>query len=169
MLTLLQQCCGRSCRLRRDYIEGKDQVARVVGLADGIADVDVDRARVLAVETHDHIPDLDPRLPSTQRGGPGRGTPGGGLGIGAIEDVVVNFAAELRSHWPLADRRAEDQPHALFDLLLAGDERDPAGGVGSQWKGPAGADEFFAHCAITLVWPADAIIIGGPVGTTVPS
>src|SRR4030081_3213954 len=80
----------------------------------------------------------------------------------------MNGTAELRTHWPLADRGAEDQPDALFNLLLARDQGDAAGGVGSQREGPAGPDEFFAHCAITFVWPAEPIIMGAPVGTQVP-
>src|SRR4030081_3505782 len=80
----------------------------------------------------------------------------------------MNGTAELRTHWPLADRGAEDQPDALFNLLLARDQGDAAGGVGSQREGPAGPDEFFAHCAITFVWPAEPIIMGVPVGTQVP-
>src|SRR6202165_996577 len=81
----------------------------------------------------------------------------------------MNRAAELRAHRPLADRGTKDQPDAFLDLLLARDQGDPSGRVGPQGKRPAGADEFFAHCAISFVWPADPIIIGVPVGTHVPA
>src|SRR2546428_14158058 len=81
----------------------------------------------------------------------------------------MNRAAKLGSHRPLADRRAEDQADTLLDLLLARDQGDTPGRVGAHRKGPAGTDELFAHWAITLVWPAEAIIIGVPVGTQVPA
>src|SRR3984893_19161406 len=81
----------------------------------------------------------------------------------------MNRAAELRAPRPLGDRGAKNQPHAFLDLLLTGDQRDRSGRVGPEGKRPAGADEFFAHCAITFVWPADPIIIGVPVGTHVPA
>src|SRR5712671_3912057 len=49
MLIHLPPCCLRSRRTRRDYVEGEDQVARIIGFADGIADIDIDGARVWAV------------------------------------------------------------------------------------------------------------------------
>src|ERR1700726_5228672 len=60
ILILLQDCCVRSCRLRGDHVEGEDQVARVIGLADGIADFGISRARVRAVEARDHVAALAP-------------------------------------------------------------------------------------------------------------
>src|SRR5260370_8377145 len=168
MLTLLLQICCSSCRLRWDHIKGEDQVARIVGLADRIADVDVKDARVLSVEADQDIGHLDARLPASQRLPDGCGHAGGGLRNGAVEDIVMNRAAKLRAHRPLADGGAEDQPDAFLDFLLARNQGDPSGRVRPEGERPAGADEFFAHCAITFVWPADPIIMGVPVGTQVP-
>ena len=81
----------------------------------------------------------------------------------------MNGAAKLRAHGPLADRGAEDQPDAFLDFLLARHQGDPSGRVGAEGERPAGTYEFFAHCAITFIWPAEAIIIGVPVGTQVPA
>src|SRR5260370_22396079 len=169
MLTLLLQICCSSCRLRWDDVKGEDQVARIVGLADRIADVDVKDAGVLSVEADQDIGHLDTWLPAPKRLPDGCGHAGGGLRIGAVEDIVMNRAAKLRAHRPLADGGAEDQSDAFLDFLLARNQGDPSRRIRAEGERPARADDVSAHSSIALVWPADPIIIGVPVGTQVPA
>ena len=101
-----------------DDIEREDQVARVVEPADLIADVDVQHAGLHRVEADPDIPDLDPRLPALQGlADVVRDLPGGRRG-GGVEHVVMDPAAELRPHRPLAARRAEDEPDRLLELAV---------------------------------------------------
>ena len=46
----------------------------------------------------------------------------------------MDAAAELGAHRPVPFGRAQDQPDALGQFLLAGDQGDPAGGVGRMGK-----------------------------------
>src|SRR5438270_2013390 len=66
MLTLLQPQIARSCLFCRNHVEGEDQVARIVGFPDRVADVDVQDARVLGIKADDDVADIDARLPATQ-------------------------------------------------------------------------------------------------------
>ena len=83
-------------------------------------------------------------------------------GVGRREHVVVDRAAEVRPHRALARRRAEDQPHALGDLLVARDEREPPGGVDPHRVGDATADEQLAHRAHPTFTVGAPITIGAP-------
>src|SRR5690348_7269358 len=98
MLTLLQQAVDASFVLRRNHVEGEDEVARIVGFPDRVADVDVDDARVRGVETDEDIAYLDARLPAPQRGANGCRDARRRLAVGAVEDVIVDLATELRPH-----------------------------------------------------------------------
>src|SRR3712207_2494541 len=124
-----------------DDVEGEDEVARVVGAPDGVAQVDVDGPGVGAVEPDPHVDHLDAGFPARQCGADLVGDLPGGRGVGRPEDEVVDAAAELRAHRPLARHRAEDQPDGLLELPLAGDERDAAGRVGAHRERPPGPDE----------------------------
>ena len=136
---------GRVGRLDRfvgwNHVEREDQVARVVGAADPVVDVDVERARLGRGEVDDDVVERDPRLPPLQRVADGVRDLARGGRVGGREDEVVDGAAELRTHRPLAGRGGEDQPDALDDLAVAADQRDRAGRVGAQRERPAFADE----------------------------
>src|SRR5947209_8390197 len=53
--------------LRGNDVEGEHEVARVVGPADHVLDVDEDRGWLLGVDGHVDALDVDPRLPPLQR------------------------------------------------------------------------------------------------------
>ena len=84
---------------------------------------------------------VDPRLPAAQRVAHLEGDQPGRRGVGRGEDVVVDRAPELGAHRALAGRRAEDQAHALGDLLVARHEGDAAARPDAHRVGDPAADE----------------------------
>src|SRR5581483_9390755 len=82
------------------------------------------------------------------------GDPAGGGGVGGGEDEVVDGAAELRPHRPLAGGGGQDEPHRLLELPVTGGQGDGAGGVGVDGKGPSRPDELLAH-DVSLVASVD--------------
>src|SRR3954468_15279766 len=50
-----------------DHVEREHEVPPVVGRLDHVADIDVERGHVDAVDGDDHVVDLDPGLPAPQR------------------------------------------------------------------------------------------------------
>src|SRR5437588_6068935 len=131
--------------LRRDDVEGEDEVAGVVGTPDHVPDVDVDGRGVLRVRSHVDLLHRDPGFPALQRpldlvGDPPRRAAGH-----RGEDVVVDGAPELGTHRALPVGRAEDEPDRLLYLPVPRHQRDPTGGPGAQRKGPPRTDEVLAH------------------------
>src|SRR5262245_9271517 len=124
-----------------DNVEREHEVARVVVAAQLVADVDEQDALVDAVEVDQDVVQVDARLPALQRQPHLVGQLTGRLAVGRGEDQVVDGAAELGPHGPLARSGAEDEPDALGYLPFAPDHGDRARGVGAHREGPAGADE----------------------------
>ena len=134
--------------LRRDQVEGEHEVARVVGAPLDVADVDVEGGGVAGVEGDVDVGDLDPGLPPVERGPHLVGDAAGGGGVGRGEHEVVDGAAELRAHRPLARGGAEHEGDGLLQLPVTATT-----GRSSRWRRcaagrrPAGADERFTHRA----------------------
>src|SRR5215475_14135553 len=131
--------------VRGNHVEREDEVAWAVGAADRVADVDVEGAGVHGVEADRDVGDLDARLPALQRQAHLVGDRARRGLVGRREHQVVDAAAELGTHRPLTGGGAQHEPDRLGDLLLAGHQRDAAGGVGAQREAPARADELLAH------------------------
>src|SRR6266550_1977198 len=131
--------------LRGDHIEGKDEVARVVGPADHVLDVDVDRGGLLGVDRDVDALDVDPGLPPFQGALHLVGDAPGGAPGHRGEHEVVDRTAELRAHRPLAVRGPEDEADRLGDLAVPRHQGDAPGRPGPHREGPARPNEVFAH------------------------
>src|SRR5438105_3666567 len=127
-------------------IEGEDEVVDAVGGADLEAHVDEDPLRRVGVghrldlDVADAVLVLGERLldmVAHQR--LRRGVVGG-------EDEVVDAAAPLGAHLPLAQRGADDDPHRLLDVALVLAELDAAVGPDGERELEADAEEI-AHGA----------------------
>src|SRR5581483_7269381 len=95
--------------LRRDHIEGEDEVAGVVGAAAHVVDLDPQGGGGHGIHRHVDLDDLHSGFPALQRGADLVGDPAGGGGVGGGEDEVVDGAAELRPHRPLAGGGGQDE------------------------------------------------------------
>jgi hypothetical protein len=116
----------------------------ISGAADRVADVDVEDALVGAGGDLDVV-DLDPRLPAVEADVHLVLDTARGLLVDRREHQVVDRAAEVRPHRPLARRGRQDQPDRLLDLPLPADQGDPAGRPDAQRERPAGPDELLGH------------------------
>ncbi len=67
--------------------------------------------------------DLDPRLPAVERDPDLVVDPAERVGVDRVEHEVVDRAAELGPHRPLAGRRAEDHGDRLADVVVVAHER----------------------------------------------
>ena len=145
-----------------DDVEREDEIARVVGAADDVADVDVEHP-LLVARGHLHLAHLDTGLPAVQGGEDlVLDAARGGL-VDRSEDQVVDGAAEFGAHGPLARGGREHEPDGLLDLPLAADQGDAPGRADTQREGPAGADELPGHQTTTGMWP---LIVARPVSAT---
>src|SRR5690625_4631433 len=120
-----------------NHIEREHQVAGVVGAADRVGNVDVQHAVFRVVDTHRDGAQLDARLPAIQAYPHRIGDVTGGGGVGGGEDIVVDSAAEFRSHRPLPGGGGQDEPDTFFDLALVRNQGDAPGAVGAYREGPS--------------------------------
>ncbi len=102
-----------------DQIEREDEIADVVALAERVGDVDVAGRRDGRVESDDHVDHVDSWFPPGEGIVHVGGDRGGGALVSGREDVILDAAAELRSHRSLTRRGSEDQFDRLLDV--AGD------------------------------------------------
>ena len=125
-----------------DDVERIDEVALVVGRADPVADVDqqlaVDHPREVEVD----LLDLDARLPAIERAAHLGLEPARRRGVDRVEHEVVDAAAELRPHRPLAGRGAEDDLDRLVHIRLARREGDAAAPVDREGEREPRAEKF---------------------------
>src|SRR5437868_795355 len=130
--------------LAAGQIEGEDQVVDAVGGANLVTDVDEDPLRGVGIGHGLHLDAADPVL-----------VLGEGFldvmrdqrlrrGVVRREDVVVDAAAPIGTHLPLAEGGADDHAHRLLDVLLVLGELDRA--VRADREGELEADaEKIAH------------------------
>ena len=85
---------------------------------------------------------LDARLPVVERVAHLGLHLGDGRGVDRVEHEVVDAAAELRPHRPLALGGGEDQVDRLVDVGLVGRERDAAAPVDLEGEGDARAEDL---------------------------
>src|SRR5438105_11785444 len=132
--------------LAAGQIEGEDQVVDAVGGANLVTDVDEDPLRGVGIGHGLHLDAADPVL-----------VLGEGFldvmrdqrlrrGVVRREDVVVDAAAPIGTHLPLAEGGADDDAHRLLDVLLVRGELDPAAGAHGKREPEADA-EGIAHAS----------------------
>src|SRR5262245_17806707 len=95
-----------------------NEVARAVGRAHAVRDLDLEAAVVHRSEVEVDLGDLDPRLPPAQRGANRSVDSADHRGVDGVEGEVVDLAAEFGPHRPLPWGRAEDQLDRLRDVVF---------------------------------------------------
>ena len=125
-----------------------------------------------ASNVDDDVVDVDPRLPAlAAHGRTSSAISTGRRRVGRREDVVVDRAAELGAHRPLARRRAEDQPRWPPRSRARARRARRAGRVDAERKREPGADELVRrrHLASTRTFMAPSrIVSGGPTQVQSP-
>src|SRR6266571_2471786 len=144
--------------LAAGQVEGEDQVVDAVGRADLVAHVHQDPLRGVGVgerldlDAADAVLELRERLLDV--------VPDQRLRRGVVrrEDVVVDAAAPVGAHLPLAQGGADDDAHRFLDVLLVLGELDAP--VGADREGELEADaEEIAHARSPQILPCYAVAI----------
>src|SRR5712664_454629 len=139
--------------LAAGQVEGEDQVVDAVGRADLVAHVHQDSLREVGVgerldlDVADAVLELRQRLLDV--------VPDQRLRRGVVrrEDVVVDAAAPIRAHLPLAEGGADDDAHRLLDVLLVLGKLDAPVGADRKGELEAYAEEI-AHAVPLKSFPA---------------